>query len=391
MEQHILLVSFTPPMPGTGTPIILQRHLLQLGRKGWRVSIVVPEQCLAADNKFPESWQIIPLAARRWWWPPLRPNIPGSLGMRLHLWTLACEQVLGADRPSAILTVLWGIYPLLAMRLSKRWNVPLSVLIHDQQEAWSRSKAERLCVNEHSLTVLDQSERIWPVSPELGGTYNIGNRHKIKVLLPIPERPHRDFVEWKPHFKINPIVAHAGSLHPFQLPNLRSLASALQQINGTLLLITPADNFVLATLQNCHLNVRHQEPFPHNKDVLRFLSENASCLLVSYSFEIAEQPWAATSFPSKLVEFSHLGLPILILAPPTAAISNWAKCRQWLSYISQLDESELSNVLRQLTVSETWLEMANQTRQAALGEFNPDRIQAQFEYELATVKPRTHH
>ena len=383
MQRHILLVSFTPPMQGTGTSIILERHLIQLERKGWKVSVIVPEQRLPMGNKF------FRLPARRWWWPPFRPQIPGSLEIRLRLWQLECERVLGRERPSAILTVLWDIYPLLAVRLSKRWNVPLSVIIHDQQELWAESEAEHHLLKQRSTSILNKSERIWIASAELGNNYNLREKQKIKVLFPIPEKTCQSFVEWKNHFTTHPVVAHAGSLHPFQIPNLQILASALTKVNGTLLLITPADNPVLAKLRESYPNVKHQEPFAQNRDAIKFLSNNAACILVSFSFRISEQRWAATSFPSKLVEFSHLGLPILILAPTSTAISNWAKRHQWLCHVSQLNEAELLNVLSKLTIQATWLEMAKQTREVALSEFHPDHIQAQFESELAITSYNT--
>jgi len=383
VQKHLLLVSFLPPMQGTGTSIILERHLLQLDRKGWKVSVVVPEHRVQSANKLSNSWQVIPLLARRWWWPPFRPQIPGSLEMRLHLWQLECERVLGREKPSAILTVLWDIYPLLAMRLSKSWKVPLSVIIHDQPELWTKSEAEHRLIRQRSATILNQAARVWPVSRELGDVYKLKETQKISVLSPIPEENSWSFSEWKSYFKSHPVVAHAGSLHQFQLPNLQSLASALQKVNGTLLLITPGNNPVLSKLLEVYPNVKYHEPFAHNRDVIKFLSDNASCILVSYSFGVSEQPWAATSFPSKLVEFSHLGLPVLILAPSSTAISNWAKEHQWLSYISQLNEAEFLKVLNKLTVKETWLEMAQQTQKVALNEFNPNLIQSQFESELA--------
>jgi hypothetical protein len=386
MDQRLLLVSFVPPAQATGTPIILQRHLHQLERKGWKVSIVVPEQYIPTGNEPAESWQIIPLPARRWWWPPFRPQLACSVKIRLHLWKLVCERALDRERPSAILTVLWGIYPLLAMHLSKSWKVPLSVIIHDQQELWATAEAEHHFLKQRSLTILNQSQRIWPVSWELVNNYDLRNKDKITVLVPIPDKTYGSFVEWKNHFGTHPVVAHAGSLHPFQIPNFESLALALQKINGTLLLVTDDDNVVLNKLLELYPNVKHRKPFAHNRDVVKFLSDNASCILVSYSFEIREQRWAATSFPSKLVEFSHLGLPVLILASPCSAISNWAKARQWLSHISELDNKELLKVLSRLTIRETWLEMANQTRKVASGEFDPDLIQAQFESELAVTR-----
>lgn len=384
-RRHILLVSFIPPMQSTGTPIILERHLLELERKAWRISIVAPQLCIPTGHKFSDSWQVIPLG-RRWWWPPFRPNIPGSLKIRLHLWQRECEQALCEKRPAAILTVLWGVYPVLAMHLSRRWKVPLSVIIHDQEELWATSNAEQQLLKERSTMVLGQADRIWPVSRELGDVYQLPEKKKLKVLLPIPDKYCRGFVEWKNHFEDRPVIAYAGSLHSFQFSNLQGIASVLQRINGTLLLVTDNDNPVLAKLRKTYQNVQHRNPFEKNKDAVKFLSENASCILVSCSFDITEQRWAVSSFPSKLVEFSQIGLPILILAPPFAAISTWAKRRHWISYISELDQTRLASVLIQLTSRETWLKMATQTREVALSEFCPDLIQAQFESELAIVR-----
>lgn len=384
MNKHILLVNFLPPMSGAGSPIILKRHLQRLEQKGWKVSIAVPEQCLRIADILPDSWQIIPLAARRWWWTPLRPQIPGLLELRLPLWRIECEQFLGKERPSAILTSIYNnIYPTLALNLSKSWNVPLSVIIHDQEELWAKSEAECRLVRRRVMTVLNQAARIWTVSRELREVYKLKETQKNTVLYPIPEKINYSFVDWRSHFQTHPVVAHAGSLHPFQFPNFKSLAQALQQVNGTLLLIAPSDNPTLSKLLKSCPNVRYHEPFKQNEDVIKFLSDNASCILVSYSFSLAEQPWAATSFPSKLVEFSHLGLPVLLLAPHSTAASNWAKEHQWLSYVSQLDEATLLSVITKLTNKEIWLKMAEQTRNVALNEFNPDRIQSQFEFELA--------
>lgn len=385
MQKHILLVSFVPPMQGTGTPIILERHLRQLERKNWKVSIVVPEQRMWNVDRLPNSWQIIPLIARRWWWPPFRPQIPGAVELRLPLWQLECEKLLGRERPSAILTLLWDIYPLLAMHLSKRWKIPLSVIIHDQEELWAKSETEYRSIRQRSVSILDQAARVWPVSRELGEVYKLKETQKIKVLSPIPEEIPWSFVEWKNTFKTHPVIAYAGSIHPFQLPNFQSLAAALQKVNGTLLLITPSNNPVLSKLLDVYQNVKHHEPFVQNRDVIKFLSDNASCILVSYSFALTQQPWAATSFPSKLIEFSHLGLPVLILAPSSTATGNWAIQHQWLGYVSQLNEADILKIIEKLIIQETWLEMARQTRNVTLGEFNPKLIQSQFESELVVV------
>lgn len=384
MQKHILVVSFLPPAPGTGTPVILRRHLQRLESKGWKISIAVPELHLRATDDISTSWQVIPLASRRWWWPPVRPQIPLSLELRLPLWRLECEQALGNQRPCAILTVLWDIYPLFATHLSKHWNVPLSVIIHDQEELWT-SEAKRHQVQQRSQRVLKQASRILPVSNELKDAYHLNKTQNVNVLPPIPETFNQQFVVWRDCFQQNPVVAHAGSLHPFQISNFYSLAQSLQKVNGTLLIIAKGDNPTLLELLKTCPNVKHQEPFEHNRDAIQFLADKASCILVSYAFSLNQQPWATTSFPSKLVEFSHLGLPILILAPSSTAIGRWSIEHHWLSYINQLDESQLLKVLTKLTIKETWIDMANQTRNVALTEFDANLIQSQFESELATA------
>lgn len=383
-HPHLLFVFSGPPKQGTGSQVIVDRHLRRLTSKDWKISILVPEHTLIGEN-FPDSWQIIPLPMRRWWWPPFRPEIPGVLELRLRCWQLECEQVLQGERPSAILTILWSVYSLLAAHLSKAWKTPLSVMIHDRQEFWAKTETENRLLKQCSIATLNQAARVWSVSQELGDAYKVKTKN-ISILLPIPEDNCRDFVEWKDHFKAHPVVAHAGSLHPFQLYNFQSLASALKKINGTLLIVAPASNPVLLKLLETCSNVKCREPFTQNTDVMNFLAANASCIVVSYSFDLTQQPWAVTSFPSKLVEFAHLGLPILILAPPNTASSNWAESHRWRGYVSKIDEEELFKNLNQLLQKETWIKMAEQSRNVALNEFNPNYIHTQFESELATAK-----
>jgi glycosyltransferase involved in cell wall biosynthesis len=382
-EQHIMYVSGVVPKQGTCSPIIIDRHLTRLEKSNWKISLAVPEMGIA-EEKFPESWQIISLPTRRWWWPPVRTEIPGSLELRLRCWRSECDRVLMGKRPSAILTVLGDFYSLLAVLLSKSWEIPLSVIVHDQVELLVNSEKERRLISHYSSIVLNQASRVWTVSPELGDTYHL-KAEKAKVLFPIPSGNIQSFVEWQDKFKDSPVVAYAGSLHPFQISNFLNIASALQKINGTLLLITHPDNPVLIQLLDSYSNVKYQEPFKTNKEVIEFLGKNASCILVSYSFELTQQPWGANSFPSKLVEFSHLGLPVLILAPPNTALSTWAKRHDWLSYLDCMNEEKLLHILQHLKDKDMWKKMAEKARYVCIKEFDPEIIQAQFESELVKI------
>ncbi len=385
MTQHLLLVSSLPPSFGTGSPIILKRHLERLTGNGWRVSVAAPAQRLSSAEPYPPAWRVIPLSGRRWWWPPVRAEIPASVQLRLPLWQQECENALGNERPDAILTFLCDIHPLLAEHLSRQWQVPLGVIIHDHEALWASSAAEQLRMERWAQRVITQASRVWPVSQELGDCYGPAATGKVSVLPPIPAQTDVDRVPWQPHFQTHPVVAHAGRLHPFQYPNFFALAQALQTVNGTLLVVAPRDNPTLIALQATCPNVRHQEPFQENAEVIQFLAHNASSILVSYAFSHAEQPWAATSFPSKLIEFAQLGLPSLLLAPPGTATANWAKHHHWLSQIDSLDSAVLKNLVDRLTHRESWQAMAQQTQTVARQDFHPEVIQHQLETELTEL------
>ncbi len=383
-NKHILLSSSILPGWGTGTRIILKRHLEMLEKKGWHISVVVPESYLKLTKDFPKTWNVVFLPFRRWWWLPYRQEVRALLNFRLSVFQYECEKTLKGNLPTAILTHLSGsIYVELASYLSKEWGVPLSVLCHDREEFFANSDLEFSSVKQKCESILMQAQQSWFVSPELEQSYNLKSKKKTSVLLPIPEFHNRKFIEWQSKFSLNPVVAHAGWLYPSQFSNFYSLAIALQEINGSILIVCPKDNPTLIKLLETCSNIFHHDIFPTNSDVFDFLGDNATCILVSYSFIESEQPWASTSFPSKLIDFSHLGLPILILAPQSAAVSKWAKKYEWFGHIETLDEPLILEYLIKLTIKDDWLKMAEQTQRVALTEFNPNQIQSQFESELA--------
>ena len=386
--KHILLISFHPPAQGTGSPVILDRHLKRLEIEGWKISIAIPENFLKTPINLPQSWQIIPLISRRWWWPPFREEIPLLVTLRLFLWSLECENKMRKDCPSAILTLLYGVYPLLAANLSQRWNVPMSVIIHDQVELWAKSKNEYKIIHQRTMNVLKKASRIWTVSSNLASVYNLSTEIN-KVLYPIPEGAQRDISNIESRFNSNPIVAHAGSLHPFQFPNFYELAIALEKINGRLLIVAPKDNSTLGKLQETFPSIIHQEPFPKNQDVADFLYRNATSILISYSFSFEEQAWAKTSFPSKLIEFSHLGLPLIVMAPTGTAISDWIKQHEEIIHIDKLEKDAVLTKLTGLTQKNSWIKMSELALRLSRNEFSPDNIQQQFERELPVSKKTT--
>jgi glycosyltransferase involved in cell wall biosynthesis len=383
-RKHILYISGIVPRQGTGGWIVMYRHLERLEKAGWRVSLVIPQQCVQSSH-FPESWEVIVIPMRKWWWPPVKSYLPGSLTLRVSLWCLECERILKFKQPDVILTLLGDNYALLAKQLSRAWTIPLAVIVHDDLKLRATTPKERAAVERQNSLILSQAERVWLVSPEMKNVVPLNKASQVSVLCPIPHGNYQEFVEWRPEFQSNPTIAHAGSFYLFHVPYFLKLAAALEKVSGTLLIVASKNNPAsIALLETCS-NVKIQEPFEKNEDVLSFLKEQASCMVVFYPFGLEENPWTATSFPSRMIEFMHLGLPFLIFASPNTALGNWALKNNWQSYLKQFDDAYVSNFLRRLIQPNTWSLMAEQSRHVAMNEFNPDVIQAQFEAELKAL------
>jgi len=379
-NNHILCVFGSPPRQGLTGPVILDRHLKRLPSK-YEISIVAPEQSFDGLT-FPDEWRLIPIPMRRWWWIPYRYQVPKLQEVRFWYWRQECEKVLKVSRPTIILTILHDTYSVFSAYLSKIWQIPLIVILHDQMELVDKSDKFADYVKKNWKYVLDQATVILPVSFELSISYQINEINKIKLLLPIPEGNRNTFVEWEEQFKLSPITAYAGNIYSAQIPDFRKVAKSLSKVNGRLLLIVPMSIEVKGLLSDCP-NVDYHEPFKNNADVIEYLSQYASSILVNYPLDINTMPWISTSFPSKLVEFCHLGLPILIIAPTTTSLGKWSLEHNWLSYLSNMDDDKLLLTLSNMTEKQKWLQMASQSITVAQSEFNPEYIQAQFESAIS--------
>ncbi|HEX2099269.1 MAG TPA: hypothetical protein VHF69_01325, partial [Candidatus Synoicihabitans sp.] len=93
------------PADGTGSPVIVLRHLQRLAAGGWQIRVVAERgQDTSACER--AGWNVSDLPLRRRWWPPYRPNQP--LLRRIRMWLLAreCLRLDAHHPPDAILGYL---------------------------------------------------------------------------------------------------------------------------------------------------------------------------------------------------------------------------------------------------------------------------------------------
>lgn len=378
--SRLLYIGQTPA-EGTGSPVIILRHLRRCAANGWGIRIIAERgqdsaACRAA------GWPVDTLPLRRPWWPPYRADSP--LLHRLRVWLLAgeCRRAPGPPRPDAVVAYLAAHADFMAevaAAYARRIGRRLTLLVHDDAAAFATDPAQRTALRARHRRLLASAARVCFVSPELAGAYGLPAGFG-EVLWPLPEgrAAIADAVRPVPPSALR--VYYAGFLWPAQLPLLGRLAAALAAHGARLLVMarrTPALEKWLAEHPATWV-----EPRATNREALDWLAEQADALLVSYAHTLEELPWAATSFPSKLVEYVHLRKPIAVVAPPESAVRRWAARTPFRHAFDPGDEAGFAAWVRALSEPTARAEQVAAIDALARGEFDPARIHRQFEAGL---------
>lgn len=379
MTRSLVYVGQTPA-EGTGSPVIILRHLRRLAAHGWEITIIGEHgQDAAACER--EGWKVKHLPLRRGWWPPFRPNSTMLRTLRTWLLGRECRRLTGPEAPNAIFGYLAAhadFSPEIAAHFARSSGAPFSLLVHDDAAAFESSDAAKFQLRQRHAWIIRQTHRCWFVSPELAAEYQVPETAR-RVLLPIPEG-WGEPATYSPAGARYPKVYYAGFIWPPQYPLLEKIAAILAS-SGSRLVLLSRETPELKTFVANH-PVDWVRPFTSNTEALAHLVQNATGLLVSYSDTTAEMPWVATSYPSKFVEYSHLGLPCAVVAPDDSAVGRWCQ-REGYTFFFTPDRLDL---LQKWSVSLSdeahWRGLASAALALSRGPFSPQHIHQQLEDSL---------
>ncbi len=377
------------PAEGTGSPVIILRHLRRLAADGWQITIIAEhgQDTAACDTA---GWRVHPLPSRRRpWWPPYRP---GSAPLwRVIRTSLIAREIrrrffTGGARPDALLGYLAAHADFaseIAARLARQTRVPLTLLIHDDAADFARAGAERGVLRRRHAGILRSASRNWFVSPELAAVYGppFSLQPDAFSLPPIPEGGARQAAYRPPPADGRPRIYYGGHIWPAQYPLFARLARVIHDAGGRLVLLTRGTPELRAFLAT-GAPADTLPLFPSNADALAHIAARASGILVSYADTLADMPWVATSFPSKFIEYAHLGLPAYIVAPPQSAIANWVARSSYPHFTTPGSLAPLARWVADLRDPAAWPGLASAVRRHTATDFSPELIHRRFESAL---------
>lgn len=232
-------------------------------------------------------------------------------------------------QPEAIITVTHGFSWLTASQLAKQLAIPLHLIVHDDILSltpvpfWYRDR-----FNQQLKNVYRQAQSRLCVSPYMVESYT--QRYGVvgSVLYPSRAANIPQF-EFPPvHLKQNnrPLTfAYAGSIHsPGQANTLIALASVLNKIKAKLVIYSSLTQEAANQIGLNQNNVSINPIIPSNM-LMHKLRKTADVMFAPMDFDDRYKTHVQLCFPSKLTDYTAIGLPILIWGPNYCSAIQWAQ------------------------------------------------------------------
>jgi glycosyltransferase involved in cell wall biosynthesis len=310
--------------------------------------------------------------------------------------TRRTHEVLGhaqAFQPDAILSVAHDYLWFVADRVAATLGLPLHLILHDDwphlqslaARGWIRHLVVRAC-EAMARRVLRRAAGVYAVSPNMAERYQRDYGVPCRVLY-----PSRGEDSLAPAVRVRPkvgeplVVAYAGMIHQgWTADALRALAGVLATMNGRLDLYGPYSDEIYAKWGMIAPNIKRLGFFPSARDMMQRVAASAHVLFVPAAFTGEERRNVATLFPSKLADYTAMGLPLLIWGPSYSSAARWAFENPGAAeLVTDPNPASLHGPLRRLADPVQADRCATAAVAAGMRDFDPQVVRGSFWTALA--------
>ena len=373
-DVNVIVVSSVRPENSMAAAVTLHRHLVN--RRGIRLYVFPAEHHELAGGSV--SSKIVPRLMRtsaRYW--------ANDMDYLMHTY-LPLEKRLPAPPTSArtvVLTLAYRSGCWVAQRYAKRHGLPLAVRFDDWWpdialvHAPVRKHLERRFLDLHRSADLS-------LCISEGMLKALGPHRNARVILPIPDaEPIRTSKCKDPSSEFR--VGYSGNMFDYSdmLADLAQLALKQRDVRIEFRGRPQWPRALMHEMRNRHL-LHDFEPGPGFDDWLG----SFDAYLVVMFFDAAQRRRTETCFATKLVDYSRAGRPVVIWAPESSAVVQWAKKSKAALCVTDPDARALLAALAGLKRDRALqLELGARIRRAYETEFSPVGVQQQFMEGLNSV------
>lgn len=382
MKKSILFIHNKFPSEGASGNVVFLRHFEGLG-EDYEIHIAVSENLKGTPvPNYSKNFHIHYIPLRKKAWPPFRESSTMLVQARIFLWQKQIEQLIQDIEPVCVISVLAHYLCVAAAQASYSKKIPFILFVHDRWDYINIHDPEHLKNQKlkFATKALNRANHILTVSESLVSKISKQYLSKTKLLFPIPSGL-KEHAVWTDEMKGSTTIIHAGTINKYAVNVFTLLADkVLEPADKLKLIYVPMD--FLEPLLYKYRNVSIIDFFPKSIQALEYVKGNATALLVYYGLSFDENPLAYDSFPSRFVEFTHTGVPIICIAPTGSEFHTFLKAVNWpLLY----DEGTIENIkdcYDKLKNKQFWDFCAAATRNVAAKFFNPKALQSAFKQSL---------
>jgi len=373
-DINVIAISSVRPEKSTAAAVTLHRHLVN--RRGIRLQILPAEHHEIVHGPFYSK--IIPrlmrTPARRW---------AGDVDYLMHT-TLPLEKHLAAPSARArtvVLTLAYGSGCWVAQRYAKRHGLPLVVRFDDwwPDIAWVHTLLRKQ-LERRFLELYRSADLSLGISE--GMLNALGPHRNARVILPIPDaEPIRssNCNGAAREFR----VGYTGNMFDYSdmLADLAQLAVKQTDIRIEFRGRPRWPQALMHEMRDRHL-LHNFEPGPGFD---HWLGSFDAYLVVMF-FDAAQRRRTETCFATKLVDYSRASRPVVIWAPESSAVVQWARKSEAALCVTDPDARMLLAALADLKRDRALQqELGARMRRAYETEFSPVGLQQQFMEALNSV------
>jgi len=373
-DINVIVISSVRPEKSTAAAVTLHRHLVN--RRGIQLHILPAEHHEIVHGSFHSK--IIPrlmrTPARRW---------AGDIDYLMHTTLPLVKRLVAplARTRTVVLTLAYGSGCWVAQRYARRHRLPLIVRFDDwwPDIAWVHTPVRRQL--ERRFLQLHRSADLSLCISE-GMLKALGPHRNARVILPIPHaEPIRTLKcqDSAGEFR----VGYSGNMLDYSdmLADLAQLAVKQRDVRIEFRGRPRWPQALMHEMRNRHL-LHDFEPGPSFDDWLG----SFDAYLVVMFFDAAQRRRTETCFATKLVDYSRAGRPVVIWAPESSAVVQWAKTSRAALCVTDPDARALLAALAHLKRDAALqLELGARVRRAYETEFSPAGLQQQFMEALNSV------
>jgi glycosyltransferase involved in cell wall biosynthesis len=364
----IIYISSVPAKPSTGGAAVIHRHLEAVGTK-FEVEVLSPPVPLA--NIWGLGRRVAGLLTR---WHCCR------LPEYLHAWVngrwadVWIERVLSGQKNAIVLTIAHGDLAFAAARAARKAGLPLVTIFHDWWPDFPEIPvAFRPHIERQFRRTYIESNVVICVSDQM--RQELGERTNSFVIHPIPSFTRSQACT--SDFKLPLRLVYFGNLHEYG-PLIENALRVLNDSNKVRLEVFGPKPLWMPGAEDYFRSHGLYHGFIPSGQLVE-LVQHSQAVLVVMSFDATLRRRMITSFPSKVIDAMQLGLPVVVWGPEYCSAVQWARRGDQALCVTDANPLVLLRALEELAASPLEQErLAKSAREAAAGEFSPERIQAQF-------------